>query len=88
MGIFRKTDPLLQTNTTTMSFKRPDGRGNNEAREIKLSNDGLGRVDGSARFSFGEDGKTLPGLAAISIYIMIKVGQVHWHPFLALSKSD
>jgi len=32
---------------------RPDKRGNEDIRETKISYDGLARVDGSARFSFG-----------------------------------
>jgi len=55
----------------------------NEARKIGLSADGLARVDGSGRFSFGEDGKMLPRRAP-SIYLVIKVRRVHWHPFMAL----
>lgn len=36
-------------------MSRPDGRENNECREVEVELGGLARVDGSARFSFGED---------------------------------
>ncbi|KAF7976638.1 hypothetical protein HWV62_5953 [Athelia sp. TMB] len=37
-----------------MSGPRPDGRAYDELREMKITYEGLDRVDGSARFSFGE----------------------------------
>ena len=41
------------TSISTMITKRHDKRGNEDIRKTKISYDGLARVDGSARFSFG-----------------------------------
>ncbi|PPQ96286.1 hypothetical protein CVT26_005646 [Gymnopilus dilepis] len=46
----------LSSLTLTMSsgVPRPDNRGNAELRPLSISYDGLARVDGSARFAFGD----------------------------------
>ena len=39
---------------TSVAMSRPDGRRNDELRTISIKYEGLDRVDGSARFGFGE----------------------------------
>ena len=53
MYISVNNDFQVVTSISTMITKRPDKRGNEDIRKTKISYDGLARVDGSARFSFG-----------------------------------
>lgn len=55
---------------TTITQRR-DGRRNDETREIHISFDGLARVDGSARFSFGPVGPS--ALSSISGPIEVRL---------------
>ena len=55
---------LLQTPMSTIS--RRDGRTVDGIRNIRISYDGLARVDGSARFAFGELGQKCVDLLIVS----------------------
>jgi hypothetical protein len=45
--------PRLAQQVRYMAAQRTDGRAPDDLRELTVSYDGLNRVDGSARFSFG-----------------------------------
>lgn len=45
--------PAMSLTTTVTSLARPDRRAHEESRPIRIVYEGLDRVDGSARFSFG-----------------------------------